>query len=429
MAAIHRSNFLAVVLLGGLSTAAAAQGQGSQSSGVVEIRLTEVVDQALLRNRDLLVKRREIDVARGRLEQARRYPFNPELNLQGDVGQGSGRVEPGDRRIGGGTVSLTQVVEVRGQRGLRIQAAEADVATAEWAARDGERELRGATTRAFTDLLVAQERVGLARQSLDLVTSFKSTAEELFRAGEVPEVDVLRAEVEVRRAVNRLAQDEASLTGIIRALALLIGSAPDTKLRAQGPLLLEPIPGGVEDLRALARSGRFDLRAVGAAADRARAALRLVEAERFLPSITLSAGYAETNDFDALNRRVIFGVSIPLPLWNRRDGDLRAGAGDVSRLQAQYDQLAAQIDKEVLTAHQQFLTAQRVVEEYVRRIVPSQERAAEMVREGYRLGQFRLTDALLSQRDLIDTRTGYLDAITAYNVARAELQKAVGLTQ
>lgn len=428
MAAIHCSSFVALVLLGGLNTAAAAQGQGSQPLGV-ELRLTEAVDQALLRNRDLLVKRREIDIARGRLEQARRYPFNPELNLQGDVGQGTGRVEPGDRRIGGGNVSLTQVVEVRGQRGLRIQAAEADVAKSEWAARDGERELRAATIRAFSDLLVAQERVELARQSLDLVTSFKSTAEELFRAGEVPEVDVLRAEVEVRRAVNRLAQDEAFLIGIMRALALLIGAAPDTKLRAQGPLLLDPIADGREDLRALARSGRFDLRAVGAAADRARATLRLVEAEQFLPSITLSAGYAETNDFDALNRRVVFGVSIPLPLWNRREGDVRAGAGDVSRQEAQYDQLAAQIDKEVLTAHQQFLTAQRVVEEYVRRIVPSQERAAEIVREGYRLGQFRLTDALLSQRDLVDTRTGYLDAIAAYNAARVELQKAVGLTQ
>ena len=428
MAAIHCSSFVALVLLGGLNTAAAAQGQGSQPLGV-ELRLTEAVDQALLRNRDLLVKRREIDIARGRLEQARRYPFNPELNLQGDVGQGTGRVEPGDRRTGGGNVSLTQVVEVRGQRGLRIQAAEADVAKSEWAARDGERELRAATIRAFSDLLVAQERVELARQSLDLVTSFKSTAEELFRAGEVPEVDVLRAEVEVRRAVNRLAQDEAFLIGIMRALALLIGAAPDTKLRAQGPLLLDPIADGREDLRALARSGRFDLRAVGAAADRARATLRLVEAEQFLPSITLSAGYAETNDFDALNRRVVFGVSIPLPLWNRREGDVRAGAGDVSRQEAQYDQLAAQIDKEVLTAHQQFLTAQRVVEEYVRRIVPSQERAAEIVREGYRLGQFRLTDALLSQRDLVDTRTGYLDAIAAYNAARVELQKAVGLTQ
>ena len=56
----------------------------------------------------------------------------------------------------------------------------------------------------------------------------------------------------------------------------------------------------------------------------ATAGVALVRAKRFLPAVTASVSYGEAVDFDSTNRRVLFGLSVPLPLWNRREGDLAA---------------------------------------------------------------------------------------------------------
>ncbi|MFQ5658620.1 MAG: TolC family protein, partial [Candidatus Methylomirabilales bacterium] len=56
------------------------------------------------------------------------------------------------------------------------------------------------------------------------------------------------------------------------------------------------------------------------------------------------------------------------------------------------------------------------------------EQNFRLLREGYTLGQFGLTDVLLAQRELIDVRFDYLEAIGDFNTAVAELRQAVGLT-
>jgi cobalt-zinc-cadmium efflux system outer membrane protein len=398
-----------------------------QDRPAVSVTLSQAIQQALVRNRDLGVSRREIDVSRGKLTQARRYPFNPELAIEGDGGRGVGREVPERRGIGGGKIGLSQVIEIRGQRGWRTRGAEADVARAEWATREAERNVVAEVTRTFSDLALAQERVVLAREALGLATGLRDTAKTLVDAGDVAELDLLRAEVEVRRAMNRVTLEESAAATAIRTLALLMGAPADVNLRATGPLLLDPVPGTLDELLALARASRPDLKAAEAALESARAALRLVVAERFVPAVTLSASYGEGLDFDARTRLALFGISIPLPLWNRREGDVRAAEAEVAKQEAERERIVARIEKEVATALRQFAAAQRIVEEYVRQIVPAQERNTRLVQEGYQLGQLRLTEALLAQRDFIETRTAYLDAIAGYNAARVEIQKAAAV--
>lgn len=420
-----------VALVAALAAGVPAWAQDARSPVRAPITLDEALTQALARNRDLAVSRRNIDISQGQLRQARRYPFNPELNVGGQVGQGLGRdVAPPDRRsLGGGSIGLSQVVEIKGQRGLRVRAAESDLVRTEWDVRNTEREVVAETTRAFSELLLAQEQVVLARQALDLTTGLRNTARGLVQAGAVPEVDALRAEVEVRRATNRVTLGAAAVSRASRALALLIGAPPEDALHASGPLLLEPLPSDLEALRRAARENRPDVKAAEAAIKSARAALELVRAERFFPALILSAGYAEALDFDSTNRLALFGISIPLPIWNPRDGELQAAGAEVRKRETDLGRILAGIDKEVATAFDQFAAARTVVEEYVKQIVPGQEQSVAIVQDGYALGQFRITDALLAQRDLIDTRTGYLEAIAAYNAARVELERAVGARQ
>ncbi len=406
---------------------AAAQPPEPRAAAARPITLAEAIEQALSRNRDLTVTRRDVDVSRGKLTQAGRYPFNPDLSVEGDGGRGVGREEPVRRSIGGGKIGLSQVVEIRGQRGLRVRGAEADLSRAQWAVRETEREVIADVTRTFSDLMVGQERVELAREAQTLAAALRDTARQLVDAGDVAELDLLRADVEVRRATNRVTVEETSAATVARHLALLVGAPPEPMLRAAGPLLLDRVPGPLEGLLSEARTNRPDLKAADAAIESTRASLRLIQAERFVPALTFSASYSEGLDFDARTRLAIFAVSVPLPLWNRRDGDVKAAEAEVAKREAERERVLAVIDKEITTAYRQFVGAQRVVDEYVRQILPAQEQNVKLVEQAYRLGQLRLTEALLAQRDFIETRSAYLEAVGSYNTARAELQKAVGV--
>jgi two-component system response regulator PilR (NtrC family) len=56
-----------------------------------------------------------------------------------------------------------------------------------------------------------------------------------------------------------------------------------------------------------------------------------------------------------------------------------------------------------------------------------QEENLRLIQEGYRLGEFRLTEVLLAQRDLFETRASYLESIAAYNRSLAEIYGSTGV--
>jgi cobalt-zinc-cadmium efflux system outer membrane protein len=119
--------------------------------------------------------------------------------------------------------------------------------------------------------------------------------------------------------------------------------------------------------------------------------------------------------------------AIPLPLFNRRQGELEAALAEELRQDAEIALVQARIETEVAIAFEQFQGSQQIVEQYVQQILPQQEQNFRLLREGYTLGQFGLTDVLLAQRGLIDVRLDYLGAIGEFNTAIAELRQALGL--
>ncbi len=78
-------------------------------------------------------------------------------------------------------------------------------------------------------------------------------------------------------------------------------------------------------------------------------------------------------------------------------------------------------------AFEQFTAAKKVVEDFVSGILPAQEETVKLIYEGYRIGEFRLSDALLAQRDFFETKSAYLEAIASYNAALAEIYRSTGM--
>lgn len=392
-----------------------------------DLTLEQAVVEAIDRNPSLAVERREIDIAKGARRQAGIYPFNPELEGNGAAGRARDRLDPDVRRgVDSAGFGVSQTIWLKGQRGLRVRGAEAGLLATQSLVQDAERQVVADVLRAYSDLVVSQARLDLAQEILGVVRQLQDAARKLFDAGDVPELDVFRADVEVRNAENRVVAEERAVATAQRELALLIGRPVEQPLRAVAPT--PALPGPRDDLDALrsqAFARRPDLNAALAAVQAARAEVDLVRAERFFPEVKVGLKYEQNHEFDSVDHRGLLTFSIPLPLFNRRDGDLDRTRGAVARLEAQVELTRRRIEKEISTAVKQVEASRRIEDRYVQNILPEQDRNYRLLADAYAVGQIRITDVFVGQQAFIASREAYLDAVGTLNAAMAELYRAL----
>lgn len=390
------------------------------------ITLDDAISLALKQNPELTATRKSLDIARGELLQARIYPFNPELSIGSGFGKGRTFENEESRSTSSVQIDLSQTVELKGQWSLRIRRSMANREQVDWSIRDMERRVIGIVTQSFNDMLISEERLRFADEIIVLNQELLRISKELLDAGAVPRLDLLRAEVELRRAVNQQTVELRRLEATERDLSLLLGLPQGSDIDVTGPLLYSPREIDLNSLMRLAFESRQDLKGAEAGVRVAEAELAIVQAERIFPEMNASLRYEEDREVDSRDRRGVIEISIPLPFINRRQGEMASASAERERQMATVDLVRARIEKEVRQAFDRFILSRKIVETFSQRILPGLEENLKLIREGYEMGENRITDVLLVQKEFIETRLSYIDAVADLNTAVADLEGAVG---
>ena len=140
-----------------------------------------------------------------------------------------------------------------------------------------------------------------------------------------------------------------------------------------------------------------------------------------MPDVTLSAGARRlpiNNDVAA-----VFGMSIPLPLFNSGTAAVDQASAEQERAAAlrratemDTEQAIAQAQADVANAAASARTASGPV-------LASAQEAARIARIGYREGKFGQLDLLDAERTLAETRAAAIDALATFHDAQAELDR------
>src|SRR5205823_5179743 len=228
--------------------------------------------------------RAELDAARARRDIADRLlPANPIF----DLGVGRRQTQDGSTDVDRG-VELSQTLEIGGQRGARVSAADADLRAAAAVAEASARVIA-------TEVLSAAAQVVRARRGLALVHDQGEVAERLVQVSharankgvgapletELAEAARVQALRDERIAAQDLFEAEARL---VRAVGSDVGLAPDVDV---GPLDLSLPPLQTLEERALA--SRPELVSARGAVESSAARTDLLRRER-VPDVTLGAG-------------------------------------------------------------------------------------------------------------------------------------------
>jgi cobalt-zinc-cadmium efflux system outer membrane protein len=381
------------------------------------------LEQALARAREsspiVRAGAAELAAARGRLSQAR-VPFTANPVLSGDLARHTG--PGGEEQIDNG-VQLEQEVEVGGQRGLKIAAAEHDVARAERALADRRRTVEGEVRRAFFGLAASERRRALAAERLAIATRVAEAARRRTHAGEAGSLDARLAELETTRADQERTAAETEQARAEARLATAIGAEPGETLSAVGadealaPLASEP--SLVE--RALAE--RPDLAA--AREDRARfeTEARLARRRGEVPNPVLRAFYRQ----ELFEEHIAGGgVSIPIPVWNREQGSTVELLAQASGAATEVARLTAEIPRQVHLAVRRRAAAEEAWRLSEREALPAAAAAHDLLERGYDAGYLSLPDMLVQEDRLLQVRRAAIDAWLDLHEADADVIEATG---
>jgi len=316
---------------------------------------------------------------------------------------------------------FSQEFELGGKRSNRVA----------HAARAADEVGRDATTTAFdlyletkvryADVVRAEEQWRLSKEADRVVSDLANSAEERVRAGATLTADAALATAAVVRT-RLLVQDAESQRLIARiALSSLWGNPTGF----DEPVTAAPLP-----------TERLDADSSAAWADRSPAVKRLrfssatrraeVAVERSLrvPNLTIEAG-ARRIEADGAST-LLFGVGVPLPVWDRRASAIRAADARLLAADLEIERARAMVAGNLTS---RFGTLERLHERLRQTqdtLIPKIEAALENMRTAYQIGRASYADLLEVQRLLIDLHTDRNDTRFAIVAETVEIERLTG---
>ena len=401
----------AIVVLAAFAACLTADVAAAQER-VSRLTLDDAVRLADRENPTLRAKRYELDVTRAGEITAGLRP-NPSASYT---------AEKFGAAVQEHTVTVGQTVELGGKRQRRLDSARAATRVTRYEIDDTRRQVLAQVKKAFTDVLVAKATLAVAEQNLKTLDDVERIQRFRAERGDISELELTRIQLQ-RFAFERDASDarQAIATSIIalRALAGAAFIAPDVDV--VGDLGFPTIALSHDEAIQRALAARPDLQAAEAARAKARADVALARANAWW-DITPQLEYKRT---DTNDQTFGFGISIPLRVFDRNQGEIARTQAEVDRVSAQRDATVALIVSDVETAMATAATQRQRVELLRNVYLPKAEQARSTVEFAYRRGGVSLLDFLDAQRTYRETSLEHLRALGNYWGALYQLEAAV----
>ena len=325
-----------------------------------------------------------------------------------------------DTRTSTATVDIP--LELGGQRGARMTAAQRarDVAAAELARTRA--EFRSRVTEAYFAVLIAQERSALAANAVALASRGADAVARRATAGKASPVEATRAGVDLAQVQLEAAEATATLERARFALAALLGEGEPPFDRVSGEVADAPSRAPLAELAA-----RLDDSPTLATTRREverRRALADVERTKALPDVTLSLGSKRDNELG--RSQAVIGVSIPLPLFDRNQGAIREANRRADKAGDELQEARQRLVVELQDASSRLAVAAAALRTLQAVVLPSAQQAHEAASRGFEAGKFGVLDVLDAQRSLLQARSRHLDTLAAAHRAAADIDRIVG---
>lgn len=144
--------------------------------------------------------------------------------------------------------------------------------------------------------------------------------------------------------------------------------------------------------------------------------LRFEKAAR-IPDVTLSIGYG----YDQGNKGVVAGVSVPLPIWNRNQGNIQNAYQGMLKAEDQTKQIKVFLKNKLSNAYLELKQAYQDVQDLRDLILEASSQNLYLAHEGYKEGKLEYWEVLNAQQSFLEAQEKHIQALVEYHNRRAEI--------
>lgn len=399
---------------------------GASAFAQQSLTLDAAVQAALANNRELVAERVRVEEAKARLVQAGQWP-NPELELEGRFDKAFNNEGEHDFAAG-----VNQPFSVSGRIGAQKGVARVDIERTFAEVADLERRVVGEVRRSFTESQAAEEQIGLQKFLIGLNEELLKATKTALERGQVSEKDVNAILIALQQAQQRQKVLETQRRSRLLELNRLMGQSPEQEFVTAGALQLQVLADMTAFTLEKALARRPDFTAAQLDVNAARSEQRLAKAERF-EDWRIGVGYQrEQSVVDGappqnVSQFVGLKLSIPLPLFDRKQGRIRETMALEDRAQKTVEALKLQIGQEIADAQQRVKTLAPLLESYQTGILKRAEDNVKLVENGYRQGLANIVEVIQSRQQFAELKSSYIDTLRDYQEAVIDLEIAAGV--
>jgi outer membrane protein, heavy metal efflux system len=426
VAARVRALALSLLLLPGNAGAARAQSASAFSQAPAwdgpPLSLAEAVGEALQANASLVATRAGVAPLAERPAQERSL-MPP--RVEGQIWQWP-LTTLSPAKVDMYMFLLEQEFPGRGKRELRATNAEKELATAEADVESRRLEVMGEVRRAYITLALARRDLLAAFETGRALEQLVESAQATYAAGGGSQAAVVKALLDVTRVQERMASIAGEERMGVARLNTILGRVPGAPIGALNEPRVDSARGRVTDPASANFDRHPDVRAARAAVEQAQSALAVAEHEG-KPDWMVQGGYMLIpGEAGAWTARV--GLTWPTAPWAkprltasvreataRRDAAMAAVATAESRVRLMVAEAAAR-----LAAAEARLSVLRGT------LVPEARHLVEATRLAYQNAQGTLGDALDARLMLLEAQLDEARALREAELARADLDSAIG---
>jgi outer membrane protein, heavy metal efflux system len=296
-----------------------------------------------------------------------------------------------------------------------------------------ERTLVFTLRTAFVQVLQSKAFLALAQDNLISYDQALALSRDRFQAGDIARIDLDRLELQrVQYESDVQTAQVNSRLAKIQLLRLLSDQTPVERFDVIGPYDFMPPSRTLEEVRRIALDTRPDLKAALAGIEKAKIEHRLAMANGSTdPIFTFDAGFPALSQAwlsynPPLRQYAGVGVSVPLRLFDRNQGEKLRTQIDISRAEKLADAARLQVFGDVDAAYAAVMSTAALLQPYRDRYLDQATRVRDTVTFSYQGGGASLLDFLQAQQEYRAVQVSYVNLIAAFLSAVSQLNLAIG---
>ncbi|MGM0493415.1 MAG: TolC family protein [Armatimonadota bacterium] len=415
-----------LVLLAALSAGDVFADGAAATAGADQ--LDRLIEVAVADNPDLAALRRRIEATDATLEQAGSLPDPRGMVALSNAPVGDTSLERSP--MTGIQLGLRQMIPYPGKLDLRELAAEQDVIITTAIYEESENSIVRDVKRAWNELYYLHRAVDVTELNKQIAQALTEIADAMYSVGTRPQQDLVKANVEVARLVDRLVvleeridRAEARLNGLLDRPA----NAPLPRPR----VTFEPLELSAAALEDAARETRPLLLETAGRMEKAETMVRLAEMN-MKPDFDVGVDYRirAGSPMDPVGGQDFFSLSFSanLPWFNKN-----LHRAEVEEQEARLEQVREQdraafnrvreaLDNALESAQKQ----RRQASLYAEGLIPQAELGFSAARSAYETGQVDFTAVLEAFRTLNNYQEQYYRIVADHSNAIADLEYVIG---